>query len=239
MTENNDRNAAPYASFRAFSNFIDSLRESVIPGRIDPSVFGKKSGGTIYSLLATLKSLNLIDDDGGPQDSLRELVNCPEVDRKKVLREIIKNGYPSFWDGSLNLEITTPAQFDEHVRSHFNARGSTVDKVAAFFLAAAEETDIPISIHLKNRKPTAPSSTSRKSQKARKQEAAPQTPTSPPNTGPISQSKPLEYLLIDLLDPNGMNEDEQQAVWKLINYLARKKQNLNKENAADDNTSTA
>jgi hypothetical protein len=37
-------------------------------------------------------------------------------------------------------------------------------------------------------------------------------------------SKPLEYLLIDLLDPSLMKDDEQQAVWTLLNYLKRKKQ---------------
>lgn len=44
----------------------------------------------------------------------------------------------------------------------------------------------------------------------------------PPPIAPAPTSKPLRYLLIDMLNPNDMTDEEQKAVWTLINYLARK-----------------
>jgi hypothetical protein len=51
--------------------------------------------------------------------------------------------------------------------------------------------------------------------------------------------KPLKYQLIDLLDPNTMSEEEQQAVWLLINYLARMNKPTLKPKAASENASDA
>lgn len=224
MNNETSRIAAPYASYRSFINFINTLGETTVPSRIDRSVFGKMSGGAAYSILASMKALKLIDEQGVPQEILIRLVDSGGEERKIVLKEILEAGYPSFWDGSINLKHTTPGQFDEHVREHFAVRGSTVDKVAAFFLSAAEEAGIDISAHLKNRKPTAPSSSSRKSQKARKTGIGDNSETDPGGTGneapPAADPKKLTYQLVDLLKLPDVNNDVKQAVWTLVQFLS-------------------
>lgn len=61
------------------------------------------------------------------------------------------------------------------------------------------------------------------------QKEPPQRPGGQPPSGGGGQGggptaeKPLRYQLIDLLDPDQMSDQEQQAVFTLINYLARQK----------------
>lgn len=55
-----------------------------------------------------------------------------------------------------------------------------------------------------------------------------------PTDGGDGDGKPLKYRLIDLLDPKLMTDEEQKAVWTLINYLAR-----DKTKAASDSTPDA
>ena len=84
----------------------------------------------------------------------------------------MKVGYPTLWSGSINLASTTAGQFDEHIREEYDVKGSTVDKVATFFIAAAKFSELAISPHLAARKPTASSASSNKSKKQRKVEDA-------------------------------------------------------------------
>ena len=169
MAETPKRPAPPYASFASFITFINKLRDTGVPARIDPSVFGNASGSLSYSIIAALKALKLIESNGTPTAPFVSLVKAGDEQRKPLIREILRTGYPSLWDGNIDLETATGGQFDEHIREEYDAKGTTVDKVATFFIAAASYADLPLSLHLKARKPTASSASSRKSAKQRKQ----------------------------------------------------------------------
>src|SRR5262245_25738049 len=95
-------NTAPYATFSAFINFINKLREVGIPSRIDPSVFGKASGSISYSIIAALKSLKLIEADGTPRPNFKSFVNSQDDERKIMMGVILREGYPTLWDGEIN-----------------------------------------------------------------------------------------------------------------------------------------
>lgn len=212
----------PYATFSAFINFLNKLRDTTIPSRIDPSVFGNASGSISYSIIAALKVLKLIGPDGVPSQAFIDLVDADDEGRKPLLRAAMSAAYPSLFDGSIDISKATSGQFDEHLRSRYDAKGSTIDKVASFFIAAANYTDTPLSQLVKDRKPVASSASSGKSRKQRKQAQDADTQNPPPPHPPAMSDKALEYKLVDLLKDTGIEEAEREAVWVLVQYLARK-----------------
>ncbi|MEC9266931.1 MAG: DUF5343 domain-containing protein [Pseudomonadota bacterium] len=225
MSSDTDKVQVPYASFRSFISFVDRLREDGIPDAIDRSVFGNISGGTAYGVLAALKALNLIDDEGASSPLFRNLVASQGDERKDVLRQVLEFGYPSLWNGDLNLASASSKQFDDHLRDVYQISGSTVDKAASFFLMAAEAADIPLSAHLKKRSPSSPSTSSRKSRKSRKPAAAQSAEVASaqlPLAGAVR--KPLEYQLIDLMKEPDVGDEERSAIWCLVQFLSGRNQ---------------
>jgi len=222
MTDNSKKQSPPYATWRSFVNFANGLRDSSIPSRIDRSVFGNISGGAAYSILAALKYLKLIDEVGTPSPLLRQLVEASDDERKPLIAQMLKEGYPALWSGAIDLETATAGQFDEHIRNNYDMKGSTLDKVAAFFLAAAEDAGVPISVHLKNRKPVAPSLASKKPRKTRPQTDNKQSLVPPKGT---PQERTPAEMLLDIIDMADMTDPEQDAVWTLIRYLKKKEAN--------------
>jgi hypothetical protein len=69
MNEKAKQIKPPYATFGSFIGFLNKLRDTTIPNRIDPSVFGNASGSISYSVIAALKSLGLIDEAGTPSST--------------------------------------------------------------------------------------------------------------------------------------------------------------------------
>jgi hypothetical protein len=219
MSEKPKNLSPPYATFPTFLNFINKLRDSQVPARIDPSVFGNASGSVSYSIIAALKALKLISAEGAPSAQFVAFIRAADDERKPMFQAILKSGYPTLWDGSIDLLSTTAGQFDEHIREEYDVKGSTVDKVATFFIQAAKYADLPISPHLAARKPTASSASSAKSRRQRRNgsEGGEQTPSPPPS--PAMSAKALEYELIDLMKRDGIGDPERQAIWTLVQFL--------------------
>jgi len=207
----------PYSTYKQFLNVISGLRDTKVPSRIDRSLFGNMSGGTAYSLLSTLKFLKLIDNDGAPQPLLRQLVTVDESERKPLIHQMLQAAYPTLLDGPLNLAEASGGQFDEHLRQEFNVKGSTVDKVAAFFLAAAEDAGLALSAHLKKRKPAGSGSVSRRRSNGRKEGTS-----DAPAQHNAPRQRSLSHVLTDLLDVTDMSDVEMEAVWTLLRYQKRK-----------------
>ena len=221
MSDVPKRMSPPYATFGSFISFLNNLRDTTMPQRIDRSVFGNASGSIIYSVLAALRSLNLIDDVGTPSSDLVDLVNASDEDRKPLLRKILRAGYPTLFNGQINLAAVTAGQFDEHIRNEYDLKGSTIDKIAAFFIAAATTAEIPISPHLKGRRATSPSSSSKKSAKQRKKSEGDvrHNLIVQPDTQIQSSSKKVSELLLEHFDPNEMTDEQQSAIWILLKYF--------------------
>lgn len=236
MVEKTKTVSPPYATYSAFINFINKLNEAGIPDRIDPSVFGNASGSVSYSIIAALKYLKLIDDYGVPSESFTKLVKSEGAEREEILRAIITEGYPSLFSGDFRLSKATAGQFDEHIRKEFDVQGSTVDKIAAFFIAAAKQAGIQLSQHLLARKPTSSSSSSKKSSRQRKtDDNKPQSNKSSEqngNTIEISE-KALEYRLVDLMSAAMGEPDVMNAIIKVITFL-KTREGADKDAATDD-----
>lgn len=223
MAEKTANHSPPYATFASFITFLNKLRETQVPSRIDPSVFGSASGSLSYSIIAALKSLKLISAEGVPSTTMIEFVKASDDDRKAMMQEVLKAGYPTLWNGSINLASTTAGQFDEHIREEYDVKGSTVDKVAAFFIAAAKFSELSISPHLAARKPTASSASSNKSKKQRKVEengtGAGASSGFRLETSNVMTEKALEYRLVDLMSDAMDDAEVMHAIIKVVTFL--------------------
>jgi Family of unknown function (DUF5343) len=214
----------PYATFSAFINFLNKLRETSVPSRIDPSVFGNVSGTISYSIISTLKFLKLIDESGTPSQQFIDLVGAADEDRGALLKPIIEKGYPTLFKSSAHLTAMTAGQFDEHIRQEYGASGSTVDKIALFFIAACKMAGINLSQHLLSRKPVATSSTAKKSAKQRRRDAGEDVDEDdPPPPPPAATTKALEYQLIDLMSEPDIDDGVKTSIWSLVQYLTARK----------------
>jgi hypothetical protein len=225
MSERSKVLSPPYATFSALVNFINKLRETGIPSRIDATVFGNASGSLAYSILSALKYLKLIDDTGIPSQEFIALVKANDEARPELLAKIVHQGYPSLFEPGIDLTAMTAGQFDEHVRNEFGASGSTVDKIALFFTAACKAANIPVSIHLLNRKPIATSSAAKKSAKQRKRddEGEELDDVDPTPLTLVPPPKALEYQLIDLMSEPDIDDAVKQSIWSLVQYLTARK----------------
>jgi hypothetical protein len=211
----------PYATFAPFINLSNKLRDTQVPSRIDPSVFNNASGSLSYSVIAALKSLKLIAADGTPSASFVEFVKADDEHRKMLMREALPNAYPTFFDGTFDIGRATAGQFDEHLRQRYEAKGSTVDKVASFFIAAADYSDLMVSQLVKDRKPTSSSPLSGKSKKQRKQvqEQVTVIPLQQPPPAPPVTEKALEYKLVDLMSEALDKPDVMSAIITVVTFL--------------------
>lgn len=223
MAEKTVNHSPPYATFASFINFLNKLRETQVPSRIDPSVFGNASGSLSYSIIAALKSLKLINAEGVPTPAMIEFVKASDDERKVLMQGILKVGYPTLWNGSIDLASSTAGQFDEHIRQEYDVKGSTVDKVASFFIAAAKFSEFSISPHLAARKPTASSASSSKSKKQRKVEEVDAgeigVNNAKHNTPAVMTEKALEYRLVDLMSDAMDDNEVMQAIIKVVTFL--------------------
>jgi hypothetical protein len=136
----------PYAPYRSFRNFIDSLKQG-IPARIDRSVMSSFSGALQSQLTTTLRYLGLTKESGHPTELLAKLVNSEGPERVKVMRDILVFSYP-FLFGTFDLKSATPRMLEEQF-SEMGASGGTLDKCTNFFLAAAKDAGIETSHHFK------------------------------------------------------------------------------------------
>lgn len=240
MAETIKHPCPPYATFSAFINFLNKLRDTQVPGRIDPSVFGKASGSLSYSIIAALKALKLIAADGTPKPDFIALVKADDDGRKNRLTHAMQAAFPTLYGGS-SFDVTnaTASQFDEHIRTNYEAKGSTVDKVASFYIAACAYSDVEISDLVKARKPTASSASSGKSKRQRKIDVEPDNSGAgqkPPPLTPITE-KLLEYRLVDLMAEAMDDPEVLQAIIKVVTFL--KARDAKPKKKAVDETPTA
>ncbi len=147
-TETKKQPTPPYVPYTTFTSFLNSLKKTGIPSHIDRSVMGTMSGSGQSAMIATLKSLRLINLELEPTPELSSLVNGSESDFSTTLNKLVKSTYSFLFDGSIQIENTTSKKVEEKFRN-IGASGSTLTKCISFFLAAAKAAGIPVSTHVK------------------------------------------------------------------------------------------
>jgi hypothetical protein len=141
MSEDNANRIPAYATYKTFVSFINDLRDGQIPPQISYSVV-RGSNSAKATMISSLKSLGLIDDESAPTEELRSLVRDTE-NYKSNLKALLKRSHPYLFDEGLELSNTTSELVADRFKSA-GARGSTVSKAMSFFLAAAKDADIEI-----------------------------------------------------------------------------------------------
>ena len=177
--------APVYVGWTTFKNEIMEKLSQALPNRIDKSIFLGQAGGVQSQLMAGLKFLALIDEDGKPTQALVDLTADAEAERKTALAAILKQRYAALF--ALGLEKATLQQIMDTLANTYSISGDTKEKAVRFFLAAAQYANVSLSPFLlkENGKPAAP----RRSNSARRAKTVENPPQPPPaDTPPLPPS---------------------------------------------------
>src|SRR5919201_4541999 len=83
----------PYISFNTLTGLLKRLETDGVPPRIDRSYLDTFSGGYQSQVLAALKALRLIDDDGVVQPILVNLAENSDQ-RTSIIAGLVRSFYP-------------------------------------------------------------------------------------------------------------------------------------------------
>jgi hypothetical protein len=198
----------PYAPYRSFRNYIDSLKQG-IPSQIDRSVMRNMSGALQSQLSSALRYLGLVSANGQPTDRLSRIVHSEGNERATATRDIAVAAYPFLFQG-FDLKTATPKMLSDKFAS-MNASGGTIGKCVAFFISMAKDAEIPLAPHLIVMR-------GNRTGKPRRFRAEPQVPPSangePPLTPAEMSSMPWAQMLLSKFpsfDPSW--PDEVKTKW--------------------------
>ena len=135
----------PYISYRTFRNFIGRLQQQV-PARIDRSYWGETlSGSTGTQLMAALRFLGLIENNGKPTNPLRMLASARGEQQAELLKGLILEAYSFVLQSSLDLQNATYAQLEEVFHGTFQLTPDVCRKCIKFFISLAGDARLPLS----------------------------------------------------------------------------------------------
>jgi hypothetical protein len=142
--DSEDKFPAPYVPFSTFETALDKLAGlGAIPPKIDHTVFPSMGGLAKGQVISAFKFLGLIDADGVPDASLKELA-MNKGGRKATMRKLIKDRYPNISESDLAGSSAT--QLDAKLGDKiYNISGETKQKARSFLLKAAVFAEMPIS----------------------------------------------------------------------------------------------
>ena len=230
---------SPYVPWPTFLNFVDRLKATVVPPRIDSGVMMSFSGAMRSQLLVALKFLRLIDSNETTTELLKKLISAYQSeDWKTVLGEIVTQAYDPIIQG-LDIKSATSMQLAERFRDIGGVTGSTVDKCIRFYLGALKEADITFSPHFVARRGRTSGSgkgensngrAKRNSRKSTREKSSPEPEQPPSSSGPFAHGiipqppgtttlpvpipgKPM----VTIVFPDDLNEDE----WAMIDQYFR------------------
>jgi hypothetical protein len=135
----------PYASYRSFERFIAVIKSRPLPERVDQSLMPDLNHGTWVALVGTLKSLDLVNDDGSPTNRLKQFVQADPAKQKSILASMLKDAFPYLWNGSFDLEQATSEQLAERIRNRGAVSGATLQKAVRFLVRAASDAGLTLS----------------------------------------------------------------------------------------------
>lgn len=140
----------PYISMKTFLGFMEKLKETTVPERVDGSVLKNYAGSTAAQITAALRFLGFIEENGKSAELLGQLVNAYKTDVwQQEIGEVMVEAYaPIVKD--LKLETATPGMLNEKFRE-WGADGEVLEKCVRFFEAAMTEGGIKLSPHILNK----------------------------------------------------------------------------------------
>lgn len=218
MNKNEDERKPlpPYIAFKTFLGFIQKLKETTVPERIDASVVRNYSGSVARQLFTALKYLSMTDENGKVTEKLTQLVDAHGSENwKMLLGNSIKESYFPII-GDLNLEKATRNQLEEKFRD-WGADGDVLQKCMAFYISAVTEAGMAISPHvLASETRGRPKGSKTKKPKERGDEQENETLAQPTVPGIAKFSFPIPGLgSATIYVPEGITTDD----WTMVNSM--------------------
>ncbi len=140
----------PYISWKTFVSFIEHNKGRV-PMKIDTSILKNMSGTARSQLLSALRFLNLIDQDGTRQETLKHLTDAYDSPGwKSELAKFLAQAY-SRVIGDLDVNTATPAMLRARFKNFVGVDSTTIESSMRFYLSALKEAEVSFSPHLQLR----------------------------------------------------------------------------------------
>lgn len=197
MTKQNEETKGPlppYLPFKTLKGFIEKLKETTVPERIDSSLLRTYSGSMSRQLIAALKFLGLIEEGGVITPSLSILVsayNSPSW--PDTFAKVLRDAYQEVIS-DLRLEIATRAQLDERFRA-CGVDGETLQKCIAFYVAAMQSAGSKLSPFILERsrpgRPKGSGGRARTKRERQNEENEIEDNVTPPQSGTVRFTLPL------------------------------------------------
>jgi len=143
-------NLPPYISFKTLTGFIQKLKETSVPGRVDGGVLRNYAGSVARQLTLALKYLKLTDQAGTPSLSLTKLVasyGTPQWEGQ--LQEVLEQSF-NLVVGNLDLDNGTYQQLAEAFRAT-GAEGVVLERAINFYLSGLKAAGLSYSPHFASR----------------------------------------------------------------------------------------
>ncbi len=232
-TDSPEKYTLPYIPFTTFLNFVDRLKSTAIPSKIDNTVMPNLAGGVRGQVRSALRFLGLTDSEDHVTTAFRDLVQAHGTESwATTLRSVIETAYQPII-GELDLTEATPGQVQSKIKTA-GVTGQMADKTIRFMLAGFENAGRVLSPHLANRTAVTSSKTARRTAKVRatasvgesdQEELAADTPAHQPGVRirsfnfPVPGEPDIRVVIPETLDDSD--------VWEMVNMTLRSYLRLN------------
>jgi hypothetical protein len=132
----------PYVPYGTFQNQTRALGEKGVPSRIDNSVLVHLAGSIQSQLLSAWRFFDLIDSDGKPSQTLKDLIVSTDDGWNTYMSELIQKHYSA--EQLQELRNGSPNSFAEK----FGGAGSVREKSCRFLITAAQGCGLQVSKYL-------------------------------------------------------------------------------------------
>jgi hypothetical protein len=226
-TASGGKTAPPYVSYRTMKTFVQDLHEHEVPGKIDKDVTKRFSGSVAKQLMTAIRFLELVDKHDTPRPKLFELSETFGTDRwSSSLSDLLRTQYAPIFK-AVDLASTTPTQVHAAFKDTYGGKDDVLKKCELFFLQAAKEAGIPLSkritVTTRTRGPNkAKRVISRNENTGPEDNPHSGTRRKHRHVGHDDATQGAYQVLVNILDPVSMSEDERKAVFTLIEYLKRR-----------------
>jgi len=154
----------PYISLITLKGFVQKLKETTVPDRIDSSVLTNYAGSTAAQLVAALRYLKLIQENGDTTPALTKLVNTMDTSAwQEAMKAVMIPAFEPIVK-NIKLESATPGMLTERFRE-WGAQGQVLEKTVRFFENAMTESGVALSPLILNKPRARPDRTKTKNKK--------------------------------------------------------------------------
>jgi hypothetical protein len=168
--------------------------------------------------MTALKFLGLVNDEWKTTPKLKPLADAYESAQwQSSLAALVRDSYKAILD-RVDLKTATLKMVDDTFKD-YGAADAVRKKCVRFFLHAAKEAGMSLSARL-----TIKARTGAAKKRTSKPKSAAKTPLAniPPSLATNVSGKSRSQIVLEMYDPNEMDEDVKKAVFTLITYLRKK-----------------